>query len=331
LEFLKLISEEFGASGDENLISDIIAQKAKECCQKVFKDNMGNLYCFKEGNGANKKTIMMSCHTDEVGLIISSATDDGFLKFRTVGGIDSSVLLAKRVKIGKNRVLGVTGIKAVHLSTAEDREKRISTADMYIDIGEKTKEDALNKVNIGDYAVFDTEFEHMGSLIKGKAFDDRLGCYILCELMKNTYQNDVWYCFTVQEEIGLRGAAVSSRRIKADAAVVVECTTCLDFPSVDKEKTSTNLAKGPAITIVDGSTYANVELREALKSAADKFQYKNVAAGGNDAGAIHLNNIKTAAVSIPARYIHSPVSVVCPDDVKECLKMLQNFLNTEEL
>ncbi len=330
MEFLKQLSEEFGTAGDETLISDMIADIAKEYCSKIFKDNMGNLYCFKEGVGENKKTVMLSSHTDEVGFIISSVTDDGFLKFRTVGGIDENVMLAKRVRIGKNRVLGVTGVKAVHLSTPEEREKRISAADMYIDIGAKTKEDALSLINIGDYAVFDTKFEEMGDLLKGKAFDDRLGCCILCEIMKKRHKNDVWYCFTVQEEIGLRGAAVSSRRIKADAAVVVECTTCLDMPGADKNKCSTKVGDGPALTIVDRTTYANRDLRKALADCGGNFQYKNVALGGNDAGAIHLNDIKTAAVSIPARYIHSPVSVVSESDVRECIKMLDNFLNKEE-
>lgn len=330
MEFLKQLSEEFGTSGDENLIWNMIADFAREYCSEVFKDNMGNLYCFKKGTGENKKTIMMSSHTDEVGFIISSVTDEGFLKFRTVGGIDENVMLAKRVRIGKNRVLGVTGVKAVHLSTPEDREKRVSATDMYIDIGAKSKEDALKMVNIGDYAVFDTKFEKMGDLVKGKAFDDRLGCYILTELMKNQHHNDIWYCFTVQEEMGLRGASVASRRIKADAAIVVECTTCLDFSDGDKSKASTFVGKGPALTIVDRTTYADVDLRETLFKCAEKFQYKNVAMGGNDAGAIHLNNIKTAAVSIPARYIHSPVSVVSESDVNGCIKLLDSFLNKEE-
>lgn len=330
MELLKWLSESAGASGDENKISDFIAGQVKEFCDKMFKDNMGNLYCFKQGTDKNAKTVLLTAHTDEVGIIVSSVTDDGFLKFRTIGGIDESVLLTKRVRIGENKVLGVTGIKAVHLLTAEEREKKIACSDMYIDIGVQNKEEALKLVKIGDYGAFDTCFENMGSLLKGKAFDDRLGCFILINILKKTHKNSVWYCFTVQEEIGLRGSAVVSRRIDADAAVVVECTTCLDLPGVDKDKASTFVGKGPALTIVDSSTYADVTIRNKLKESADKFQYKNMGAGGNDAGAIHLNNIKTAAVSIPARYIHSPVCVVDKNDVEQCIKMLDNFLNTEE-
>lgn len=329
MELLKWLSENPGASGDENLISDFIADKVKKNCDEMFKDNMGNLYCFKKGT-SGKKTVLLASHTDEVGLIISSVTDDGFLKFRIVGGIDESVLLAKRVLIGKNKVLGVTGIKAVHLLSAEEREKKISYTDMYIDIGVNSKEDALKLVNVGDYATFDTKFEQMGNLLKGKAFDDRLGCRILMTVMEKEHKNNVWYCFTVQEEIGLRGAAVISRKLKADSAVVLDCTTCIDFPGVDKEKTSTMVGKGPAITIVDKATYADVGLRKQLEMSADNFQYKNVAMGGNDAGAIHLNNIKTAAVSIPTRYIHSPVSAVSEQDVNECIKLFNNFLDLEE-
>ncbi len=329
MELLKWLSESPGVSGDENLISDFIADKVYGLCDEMFKDNMGNLYCFKKGT-SGKHTILLAAHMDEVGLIISSVTDDGFLKFRIVGGIDESVLLAKRVRIGKNKVLGVTGIKAVHLSSKEEIEKKVSYTDMYIDIGVKNKDEALKLVNVGDYAVFDTDYEKMGRLLKGKALDDRLGCRILMTLMEKSHKSNVWFCFTVQEELGLRGAAVISRRLKADKAVVIDCTTCIDFPGIDKEKTSTKIGEGPAITIVDGATYPNISLRKELEQSADKFQYKNVNAGGNDAGAIHLNNIKTAAVSIPTRYIHSPVSAADWSDAEECIKMFDNFLNTEE-
>lgn len=330
MKLLKILSEAHGVSGDEKHIAEIIADNAKEYCSEIFADNMENLYCFKKGTGENKKTVMLCAHTDEVGIIVSSITDDGFLKFRTVGGIDESVLLAKRVLIGKNKIPGVTGIKPVHLCSEDDMKKKPSAEEMYIDIGVSTKIEALELVSVSDYGTFDTDFEQMGSLIKGKAFDDRLGCYIMLELMKKEHYHDIWFCFNVQEEIGLRGASVTSRRINADCAVVLECTTCLDMPDVKESEISTRVGNGPAITIMDGYGYADKNLREILASCG-KHQYKNVPRGGNDAGAIKLNNIKTAAVSIPARYIHSPVSVVSEEDVKNCILMLENFLNKEDL
>lgn len=329
MELLKLLTEVSGASGDEGAVCDIIADKAKKYCSEVFLDNMGNLYCFKTGTGKNKKTIMLCAHTDEVGIIVSSITDDGFLKFRTVGGIDESILLAKRVLVGQNKVLGVTGIKPVHLCSDDDLSKKPSAEDMYIDIGVNTKAEAEKLVSIGDYGTFDTQFEALGNLLKGKAFDDRLGCYMMLKAMEKPSYHDVWYCFNVQEEIGLRGASVSSRRIDADMAVVLECTTCLDMPDVKESKISTRVGNGPAITIVDGYGYADSNLRQILASCG-KFQYKNVPAGGNDAGAVKLNGIVTAAVSIPARYIHSPLSVVSEQDVNDCILMLEKFLNKED-
>ncbi len=330
MELLKILSETNGVSGDEGYIAEIISDIAKKYCSEVFLDNMDNLYCLKKGTSESKKTIMLCAHTDEVGIIISSITDEGFLKFRTVGGIDESILLAKRVLIGKNKVLGVTGIKPVHLCSEDDMKKKPSAEEMYIDIGVDTKEEALKLVSVGDYGTFDTDFEQLGALLKGKAFDDRLGCYIMLKLMEKDFYHDIWYCFNVQEEIGLRGASVSSRRIKADYGVVLECTTCLDMPQVKESEISTRVRKGPALTIVDGYGYTDKDLREILASCG-KHQYKNVPRGGNDAGALKLNNIKVAAVSIPARYIHSPLSVVSGEDVKNCILMLENFLDKEDL
>lgn len=329
MELLKLLSEVHGASGDEGAVCEIISDVAKKYCSEIFLDNMGNLYCHKEGSGKAKKTIMLCAHTDEVGIIVSSITDDGFLKFRTVGGIDTSVLIAKRVLIGENKILGITGIKPVHLCSDDELNKKPTEEEMYIDIGVSTRAEAEELVQIGDYGTFDTDFEPLGNLLKGKAFDDRLGCYMMLKVMEKPSYHDVWYCFNVQEEIGLRGASVTSRRVDADMAVVLECTTCLDMPDVKENKISTRAGNGPALTIVDGYGYADSTLRESLASCG-KFQYKNVPAGGNDAGAVKLNNIKTAAVSIPARYIHSPVSVVSEDDVKNCILMLENFLNKED-
>ena len=223
-------------------------------------------------------------------------------------------------------VCGVTGIKAVHLVPKDERDKKIKTQDMYIDIGVFCKEDAEKLVKVGDYGTFDTSFGRIGKLIKGKAFDNRIGCAILLHAMKETYPVNVCFCFTVQEETGLRGASVASKNIKADMCIVIENTTCLDMPSTPDEKVSTRVGDGPALTIVDGASYPDKNLRCALADCMEKVQYKNVKAGGNDAGAISLNNIKTAAVSIPSRYIHSPVSVASYDDIKICADGIVKFL-----
>lgn len=320
------LSDAPGVSGGEHLIADFLVGEMYPYCDRILIDGMGNLYGYRYGTQKNGKTIALCSHMDEVGLIISAITEDGYLKFKCVGGIDERVLLAKRVRIGKDQILGVTGVKAVHLIPSDQRKNTVDYDQMYIDIGATSKKEAEAMVQIGDLATFDTRAGGLGSLFKGKALDDRVGCYLMLELMKNQYPDTVCYCFTVQEETGLRGAAVASRKIGADACIVLENTTCLDLPGVAEEKKSTQIGSGPAITIVDRAAYGNKELRKGLENCGIKFQYKNVAAGGNDAGAIHLNNVKTAAVSIPCRYLHSPAGVISLEDLENSRKLLDEFL-----
>lgn len=324
------LSEINGTSGCEQDICLLIAREAKKYADKVTKDSMGNIYAFKKGTDS-QKTIMVSAHTDEVGMIISSVTDDGYLKFRVVGGINENVLLGKKVAVGKNKVKGVTGIKAIHLMPKDKRNEKPSYEDMYIDIGVSSKDEALKLVNIGDYAHFDTKASAFGNgYEKGKAFDDRCGCCILLELMKNTYKNDVYFCFVVQEEIGVRGATVASRKLSPDEAITIECTTCLDLPGVEEKDRSTKVGDGAAIAIADSGTYYDTELNNALLDAGEKVQLKKIALGGTDGRAFQLNNIKAAAVAVPARYIHSPVSVISREDVESVIKLLENYLEVEK-
>lgn len=319
-----------GASGDEDAVSKFIAENINDFSDELYKDSVGNIYALKKGFGSNKKTVMLCAHTDEVGLIISSVTDDGYLNFRTIGGIDSGVLLAKRVRIGKNKVPGVIGRKAIHLMNKDEREKRIQIRDMYIDIGVSSKEEALKIVNPGDYANFVTESEKIGNAFKAKSIDDRAGCFALIEIIKEKYYDDVWFCFTVQEEVGLRGATIAARRIKPDICIVLESTTCLDMPDTPYDKVSTRLGDGVAITIADRSTFPNVSLREELKEASPKCQFKNAYAGGNDAGTVHIRNIRTEALSVPARYIHSPVSIIDLKDLESLITTVKMYLVREE-
>ena len=318
-----------GVSGREDAVRDYIIEMVRPYADKIQVDSMGNLYVSKNGTAPCKK-IMLCAHMDEVGMIVASITDEGYIKFKTVGGIDESVLVAKRVRIGENKVLGVTGIKAVHLLPKEKRKEKVNYEDMYIDIGALSKDDALKKVKIGDPVYFETKAEKLGDLIKGKAVDDRSGCYVLMELLKENYKNDVCFVFTVQEEVGLRGAGVAARFVKPDECIVVDCTTCLDMIGKDDFKVSTHMGEGVAITIVDSATFVSKTFREELTRYSEKYQYKNVSFGGNDAGAVHINNIKTAALSVPGRYIHSQAGVVSPEDIDSLIKTLSNYLKETE-
>ena len=185
---------------------------------------------YKKGKKSTAR-IMLCAHMDEVGLMVSYVEDNGFIKFKSVGGVDQRVLLSKRVKIGKNGITGVIGVKAIHLQTQAERGNVIPLQSMYIDVGASSKDGT--GVKVGDYISFCTKFDDFGDgKIKGKALDDRLGVAALLEILKNTYDDDIYACFTVQEEIGLRGAGPAAYVIKPDIAIVCEATTAADVPGV---------------------------------------------------------------------------------------------------
>lgn len=200
-ELLKKLSDACGVSGNENEVRNIILNGASKYAE-VHIDSIGNVIAYKKGKVGNKK-IMLASHMDEVGLMVSYIEDNGFIKFKPVGGIDQRVLLAKRVKIGKDNVMGVIGVKAIHLQSPAERGNVVPLSSMYIDVGATSRDNS--GVKVGDYVSFVTEFEEFGNnKIKGKALDDRLGCRALLELMKNEYNDDIYFCFTSQEEVGMR-------------------------------------------------------------------------------------------------------------------------------
>lgn len=336
-ELLKQLTEIGGVSGDEGRVRKLISDNISPFVDDVYTDRIGNLIAYKKGKKDGKK-IMLCAHMDEIGLIITGIQDDGMLKFRAVGGIDPRILVSKRVLIGKNACPGVLGIKAIHLQEVEERKNAVKVKQMYIDIGAVSREEAGQAVSLGDYAVFDSKYVEFGKdKVKAKALDDRAGCAMLVELIKQEYDYDIYTCFSVQEEVGLRGAEVLGYSINPDIAIVVEGTTCSDVPDVDEHLYTTEMGKGPAITIMDASSYANKELVEMLVKTAQKndipFQFKKTVTGGNDAGRIHLarEGVKTAAVSVPCRYIHSPSSVMDLNDYRNTIRLLSTFLKGCEL
>ncbi len=310
-----------GVSGNERAVRNYIKEKIEPLCDRVEIDSMGNLMAFKNGTGNTGKTLMLCAHMDEVGLIVSRITDEGFLKFKTVGGIDPRVMISKRVLVGENALPGVIGRKAIHLLTKDERAKAPEIKGLYVDIGAKDKEDAESKVSVGDYIVFDSPYVPFGDgLVKAKALDDRAGCSVLLQMAKEPCVWDRCFAFTVQEETGLRGARLCARRVKPDMALVLEATTCSDLPGTDKQMTSTRLGGGAAVSFIDGTTKYNRELVQTMYRLAEEkgipVQFKQTATGGNDAGIIHISagGIQVASISVPARYIHSPVSVMAMRD-----------------
>lgn len=329
---LKRLTQARGVSGDEGEVRNLIRKEIEAYVDEIKVDRIGNLIAIKRGK-ANTPKVMLAAHMDEVGLIITGITDNGMLKFHTVGGIDDRILVSKRVKIGTQSIAGVIGAKAIHLQERDERNKALVQKNLYIDIGAKSREMAEKIVGLGDYVVFDSSYVEFGEhRVKAKALDDRAGCALLIELLKESYDCTILAAFTVQEEVGLRGAGVAAYHLEPDLAVVVEGTTCSDVAGVEDHLQATRLGMGAVLSLMDRRSIAHGEMVQQLVRIAQEknipFQYKETTFGGNDAGKIHLSRggIPTASVSIPCRYIHSPVSVMHQKDYDACLELLRAFL-----
>ncbi len=328
---LKKLTEAFGVSGYEIEVSNIIINELKNCDVDISVDSMGNVLAFKLADeNPDAKTILLSAHMDEVGFIVTDITDDGYIKFASVGGIDSRILISKRVCV--NGKPGVIGLRPIHLTTKDERKKTPSQDDLFVDIGAKTKAQAKTVVEKGDYFGFDSKYVEFGNQIKAKALDDRLGCAIILEILKKEWNVNLVCAFTVQEEVGLRGSSVASKNIKPDYAIVIEGTTCNDMTGIPENLRVTKLGDGAAISILDSASKADKELVNLLISAAESrnipWQFKASTTGGNDAGSIYLTDggIKTASISVPCRYIHSPVCVMNKADFESCQRIIEGFL-----
>lgn len=314
-------------SGREGALRDTILHEISDyadCCT----DPAGNLICFKKGKNGAKKKVLIDAHMDEVGLIASAFTEDGFVKFHTVGGIDAAVMLCRGVRF-ENGVKGVIGCKPVHLCSKEEKKKLPDEENLYIDIGAKSKEEAEKRLSLGDTAVFESEFTQLSDRrIKARAIDDRAGCAVLIKLLKEPSDYDFTAVFSVQEEVGCRGARTAAYAVDPDAAIVLEATTAADLHGVDSDQTVCVLGNGPAVSFMDRSTLYDRRLYDAALSSGVKCQPKAAVAGGNNAGAIHLtrSGIPTVAISAPCRYIHSPSCVADIGDIEGMVDLARNML-----
>jgi tetrahedral aminopeptidase len=319
---LQKLSDARGVSGHEEEVRGILLEEIRNRVDACRIDTMGNLIALKKGTGASPLRVLVAAHMDEVGLMIMAAEDSGTLRFAKVGGIDDRVLPARIVLIGPKRVPGVIGVKPVHLLDKGERDRVTEIRQLSIDVGAAGKAEAERLAQRGDVAVFASEFrEFPGTstgrrMVQGKALDDRAGCAILAELLKERFPFDIVAAFTVQEEVGLRGARVAAWAEKPDAALVLECTGANEVPTERDMSPSTRLGAGPAITLRDTSFIADQRLVELFTTAAREkgipHQFKQPTIGGTDAGAIHLvrEGIPSLTVAVPARYIHSPAAVM---------------------
>lgn len=330
---LKQLTQLNGISGRENAVSDYICKKLDEYNCEYIIDNLGNVIALLHGEKTPEQKIMVSAHMDEVGFICTDITDDGFLRIAPVGGIDPRVVLSRAVTV--NNLPGVIGTKAIHMQSDDEKNSSVKFDDMLVDIGAKDKQDTENFVSLGDEIYFKCEYVEYGdNQITAKALDDRIGCAILLELAKNkNLKYDITLLFAVQEEVGMRGANAAVQTIKPDIAFVIEATTAADIEGVETHKRVCELSKGAVVGFMDKSTIYNKELYDlAFKTAKENnilCQTKSVIAGGNDAGIIHKScgGVKTLAISVPSRYIHSPACTVKKQDVESVYNLLCNILN----
>ncbi len=312
-------------SGFEDEVREIILSEIKDYADKITVDNMGNVLVFKKGKATPKKKLLLSAHMDEVGFIVTDIKSDGTLKFAEVGGINDTAVFAKQVKVGKNKISGVINAKPTHLLSADERKKVPSKDTLCIDIGAKDKEDAEKYVSLGDMVVFDSPYENKNGRIISKAIDDRFGCLVLIEMIKSELPYDMYFSFVVQEEIGLRGAKAAAYTINPDCAIVIEATTAADVPFAEDEKRVCLVGGGAVVSFMDRSTMYDKEFYQIARSANAKTQTKTMIAGGNDAGAIHCSRggVRTIAVSVPCRYIHSSSSLASVDDMESVFEVVK--------
>lgn len=329
---LEKLSNAAGPSGFEGEVRKIIKEEIVGYVDDIKVDVMGNVIAHKRGIGIK---VLIDAHMDEVGFIITGYNEDGTLRFESLGGINGKVILSKVVFIGENKIPGVIGFKPIHLQNADERKKNVKASKCCIDIGSSSKEQTKKHINLGEFVVFHMTYGEFGEgLVKGKAFDDRMGCAVAIEILKENYNCDLYVSFNVQEEVGERGTYVSAFNIQPDIAVALEGTICADMPSIQKHLSATEIGKGPALSIMDRtSIFSHEILRSITKVAKEKdipYQLRRATFGGNDAGAILMSGegAKVATVSVPCRYIHSSVSVASIEDYKNTVRLMVEWLKT---
>ncbi len=352
LELIRSLTALFGPSGCEDAVRDFIAAEIEGDCDGYCIDKAGNLVAKICGRGMdydpqNPRRILLSAHMDEVGFMITEITEEGYLRFGNVGGIDPRVLSGRHVRINDAApVQGVIASKAIHMQTAEERTKVIPVRQLYMDIGARDKADAETMVSIGDYGVFDSDFVTFGKeggMMKAKALDDRVGCALLIEVMRDLKERpcdrpfDIYFAFTCCEEVGISGAAVAAFGVAPEFAIALEATAIHDLPDVGPGSRVGKVGEGGAISLADnGTIYDRAFVDYALHTAAEqeiKAQVKRAISGGNDAAHIQrtMGGVRVLALSLPTRYIHSASTVAAYADYESMRALLLAMLRDWKL
>lgn len=336
---LQELSEAVGVSGKEDAVRSIILKAIDGHAENIRIDAMGNITAVKKGKGKNRPRVMLAAHMDEVGFMVTGFDGDGGIHFTGIGGVDERILPGLRVRIGDNAIPGVIIWTPIHRNRDQNPVKMSS---LRIDIGASDKGEVNGRVKLGDRIAFESRYMEIGKkMLRGKAFDDRVGCSLLIDILQGgPYPVDVLAAFTVQEEIGLRGARVAAQILKPDVAIALEGTTANDIPNPlaepddsDSVNPACRLGDGPVLTVMDRSLIVPPQLLGFLRHTAEKakitYQLKTQLGGGTDAGSIHTSTggVPSAVISMPCRYIHSPTAYLNRDDYAATLKLIKAVLD----
>jgi len=332
VEVLEKLSNANGVTGREDEVRDLMKNYLEPYVDEIREDRLGNLIAFKKGN-KDAPTVMLAAHMDEIGFMIKNIKKKGFLQFTKIGGIDDRILLAQRVIVhtDKGPLTGVTGSKPIHIQTEAEKKKVIEADNLFIDVGARDKEEAEKMgVQVGDVVSFDIKFVRINeNVVLGKAFDDRVGCAMMIEIMKRLQKVDcnVYAVGTIQEEVGLRGATIAAFQVAPDVGIALESTVAGDMPGVAEGEAPAKMGEGAVVTVADAGLITHPKvLRLLIDSAKENkipYQLETGIRGATDASriAISREGVPSGIISVPARYIHSPVAILNLDDVEKAVKL----------
>jgi putative aminopeptidase FrvX len=340
IELMQKLMDAFGPSGFEREVNKLVKREVESFADEILTDKLGSVAFTLESEGPK---VLLTGHTDEVGFIISSITDEGYLTFNQLGGWWDQVLLAQKVTVrgSKGDVIGIIASKPPHILPMEERKKIVEKKDMFIDIGASSR-DEVDEVGIrvGDGVVPWSPFSVIrdGKVAMGKAFDDRIGTFVIMEAMRRIkeekipHANAIIGAATVQEEVGLRGAQTMAQTINPDVAIVLEVDIAGDVPGIKPQEAATKMGEGPGMITYDRSMIPNQEFKEfVMKTAKDKeipLQLSQMAGGGTDAGRIHVNasGCPSVVITVPTRHIHSHVGLLSLKDTENAIKLVVELL-----
>ena len=340
ISLLKKICETPGAPGFEQPIREFVLKEVAPLVDDVSVDNIGNIIAVKKGK--TPKKVMVAAHLDEISFIVTHIDDDGFLRIHTLGGFDPKTLTAQRVIVhGRKDIMGVMGSKPIHIMKAEERNKAPQISDYFIDLGMK-KEEVEKWIAIGDPVTREREFIEMGDCVNSKSIDNRISVFILLEVLRILKDietpYDIYAVFTVQEEVGVRGAISATHRIDPDFGIALDTTIAFDVPSAQPHEVVTKLGHGAAIKIMDSSVICDYRMVSYLKEQANKnsikWQTEILTGGGTDTMGIQRygkHGSIAGAISIPTRHIHSVIEMAHKEDIKNCIDLLKlSLLNLDQ-